>query len=81
YDICTVQEPYIDYNGKSQPNQHWITVYPSIAVPPGQVACSLLLVNSSISTNSWSQILVPSSDITAIQLQVAGGCLFLISIW
>ncbi|KAF8995390.1 hypothetical protein BDQ17DRAFT_1172083, partial [Cyathus striatus] len=73
YDICVVQEPYVDHNGKSQSNCHWTAIYPSIVKPPGHPPHSLLLINSSISTNVWSQIPVPSPDITAIHLWVSGG--------
>ncbi|KAF8998374.1 hypothetical protein BDQ17DRAFT_1168252, partial [Cyathus striatus] len=64
---------HIDHMGKSRSNKHWTTVYPSSPPPPGRVVHSLLLINSSISTDSWSPVPLPSSDITAIRLQVVGG--------
>ncbi|KAF9004987.1 hypothetical protein BDQ17DRAFT_1169568, partial [Cyathus striatus] len=70
YDICAVQEPYIGFNGKSHANSYWQPIYPSIHAPEGCVACSLLLVSTNVSTNAWTEILVQSSDITAICLHL-----------
>ncbi|KAF8975729.1 hypothetical protein BDQ17DRAFT_1239415 [Cyathus striatus] len=82
YDICAVQEPYIGFNGKSQANSYWRLVYPSTRAPERQVACSLLLVSTSISTNAWAEVPVHSSDVTAIRLHLDGGhILFIFNIY
>ncbi|KAF8983445.1 hypothetical protein BDQ17DRAFT_1261303, partial [Cyathus striatus] len=82
YDICTVQEPYIGFNGKSWANSYWRPVYPSLHAPEGQVAHLLLLVSTNVSTNAWAEVPVQSSDITAICLYLEGGrVLFIFNIY
>ncbi|KAF8988370.1 hypothetical protein BDQ17DRAFT_1168295, partial [Cyathus striatus] len=68
YNICALQEPYIDFRGKSCANTYWCPVYPSFCAPEGCVPRSLLLINMSISTNAWAEIPVQSHDITAVCL-------------
>ena len=81
YDICAVQEPYIDFNGKSRANRQWITVYPSTHGTHPQSSRSLILINTNILTDSWKQITFQHPDITAIELTGASGTLRIINIY
>ena len=76
YDICTIQEPYIDFNGKSQANWQWITVYPMLRQkrwpdwglnpgPPGHIPVGL---TSWAIRSYWIQ--VGRSDMLYSRLQV-----------
>ncbi|KAF8992401.1 hypothetical protein BDQ17DRAFT_1253959, partial [Cyathus striatus] len=57
-------------------------VYPSIRALEGQVPCSLLLINTAISSNTWAEVPINSSDITAVHLHLDGGCtLFIFNIY
>jgi hypothetical protein len=46
YDITAIQEPYIDFNGKSQANRQWITVYPNTHNDHPQATRALILINT-----------------------------------
>jgi hypothetical protein len=47
YDVCAIQEPYIDFNGKSRANHQWTTVYPDTHHSHPDSTRSLLLINDS----------------------------------
>ena len=66
YDICAIQEPYIDFNGKSQANRQWMTIYPNTHHSHPDSTRSLLLINTNLLTDSWKQINFQHPDITAI---------------
>ncbi|KAF8998137.1 hypothetical protein BDQ17DRAFT_1177413, partial [Cyathus striatus] len=74
FDIVAIQEPYIGPNQASQASRNWCPVYPDVIHnDPLTRPCSMLLVSISIPTDTWSIISLPSTDITAIKLQVEGG--------
>ena len=68
YEIVLIQEPYIDHNRKTRASSHWRVVYPSTYYTNLSGFRSVILINAKLNTNSWKQIEVKSSDITAIQL-------------
>ena len=69
FDICAIQEPYIDFRGKSRANHTWTTVYPSTHSTALDALRSLLLVNTDLDPNGWQQINIPHLDITAIEVK------------
>lgn len=56
YDICLIQEPYIDFRGKTRANCNWITIYPNTHQQHPDNTRSVILVNANLSTDSWKQI-------------------------
>src|SRR3984885_8133890 len=64
----TIQEPYIDFNGKSRANRQWITVYPNTHNEHPQATRAVILVNTNKSTDAWKQIPFQHPDITAIEI-------------
>ena len=68
YDICAIQEPFIDFNGKSRANNQWFTVYPSTHNSAPNAMRSILLINTNLLTNNWMQINIANPDISAIDL-------------
>ncbi|KAF8227058.1 hypothetical protein L208DRAFT_1496931, partial [Tricholoma matsutake] len=81
YDICAIQEPYIDFNGKSRANQQWITVYPNTHKDHPQATRAAILINTNISTDGWKQTHFQHPDITAIELTGEFGTLCIINIY
>src|SRR5882762_5031767 len=79
YDIITLQEPYLDSYGNTRASRHWRVVYPTThpSTPPNPPTHSVLLVNSSLDTNSWKQISFPSPDVMIIQIKGNHGLLSL----
>lgn len=69
WDVLLLQEPYIDSFGNTRANHHWQVIYPSTHLANSSVKRSIILVNTRLDTNSWSQIRVEGlNDITAIQI-------------
>lgn len=56
YDVCTIQEPYIDHKGKTRANQQWITVYPNTHHKCPDKIRSVILINTNLSTDTWKQL-------------------------
>ena len=59
------------YNlGNARGNHHWCIVYPSNKHLDGQPNTrSIMLINTNISTDAYTMLDIPNSDITAIQLK------------
>ena len=68
FNICVIQEPYINFRGKSRANLAWSTVYPSTHHNAPDSTRSLLLMNTDIDPFAWQQINIPHLDITAIEI-------------
>jgi hypothetical protein len=81
YDICLIQEPYVDFRGKTCANQNWTTVYPGTHQEHPDSTRSIILVNASLLTNTWKQIDFQHSDITAIEITGNFGTLRIINIY
>ena len=68
WDIILLQELYIDSFGNTRANHHWRVVYPSSHLADTSAKCSIILVKTTLDTNSWSQVrLEGTNDITVIQ--------------
>ena len=70
YNICAIQEPYIDFNGKTCANRQWVTVYPITHEEHTDAMRSVTLVNTDLLTDTWRQIQLQHPDITAIEMTV-----------
>ncbi len=73
FDICAIQEPYIDSFNNTRANSKWRVVYPSTHYTNPKKTRSVILVNTSVLTNTWSDLATNSGDVTAIQLQTNTG--------
>ena len=69
YDICAIQEPYVDFKGKTHANRNWTTVYPNTHQEHPDRTRSVILVNANLLTDAWKQINFEHPDITAIEVQ------------
>src|ERR1700735_3982447 len=81
YDFCAIQEPYIDFNGKTRANHQWITIYPSTHSSAPKDTRSVILINANLPTNDWTQIPILHPDITAIEFSCASGKIRLFNIY
>jgi len=68
YDLAMLQEPYIDFLGRTQANPYWEVVYPTKHLENPKKTRSIILVNRRISTDTWMPILSDSGDLTGIKL-------------
>jgi ribonuclease HI len=72
-DIMAIQEPHIDFLGRSRGGDAWRMVYPDRHTVERAATRSVILVSNRIASNAWFRIPVDSSDITAIMI-VAPDC-------
>jgi len=71
-DIICIQEPSLNFLGFTTATLGWHPIYPT-GTTHGENneprTCSIIMVNSRLSTNTWTQIDIPLSDITAVQIK------------
>ncbi|TFK97208.1 hypothetical protein BDV98DRAFT_476123, partial [Pterulicium gracile] len=76
FDLVLIQEPYLDGYRNTTANSHWAVLYPYSRhkVEGSATVRSVILVNTRLSTNAWSQLPLPDSlDITALTLRCGLG--------
>ncbi|KAI9064185.1 hypothetical protein FKP32DRAFT_1551169, partial [Trametes sanguinea] len=81
FDILAIQEPYIDFLGRTRATHHWYVVYPTAHYDSAGRTRSVLLVNKRLSTNAWSPISLPSSDVSAISILSGGSRIHLFNLY
>ena len=81
YDLVMIQEPYFDYKKDSRASSKWIAVYPTNHLDNPIRTRSMILVNTKISSNSWTALAIKCPDITAIQITGEWGTLRIFNIY
>jgi hypothetical protein len=81
YDVCVVQEPYIDFQGYTWANKNWMTIYPNTHQKHPDRTRSIILINANLLTDAWKQIEFEHLDITAIEIQGEFGTLRIINVY
>ncbi len=87
FEVCAIQEPYIDFCGASRTNPHWQAIYPSNHHGDINIDAkykkmrSIILVSAAIASNAWSEIPFDSLDITGVQLTGDFGTIRIINIY
>ncbi|KAG2068646.1 hypothetical protein BDR04DRAFT_951632, partial [Suillus decipiens] len=57
WDVLIIQELYINFLYNTSVNHHWHVLYPSKHLTnPQQKSQAITLVNTSINTNTWKQL-------------------------
>ena len=81
YDVCAIQEPYIDFQGNTRANRNWTTIYPNTHKTHPDSTRSVILINANLITDAWKQIDFDHPDITAIEITGQFGTLRIINIY
>lgn len=82
WDVLAVQEPFLDRLGNTKASSYWRVLYPSTHRRNGSArSCSVILINTNISTESYSQLALNSNDITAVRFSSKFGSLSLFNIY
>jgi hypothetical protein len=81
YDLAMLQEPHIDFLGRTRSNLHWMVVYPKLHLKDPSATRSLILVNRRMASNNWTEIPFPSTDVTGIRLCGEFGTICIINIY
>ena len=79
YDFAAIQELYLDRNHNSQANHHWFMVYPKEHYTNPSRTRSIMLVNRRLASDTWSQVDICSSDMTAIAVNTGIGRVLIIN--
>jgi hypothetical protein len=69
YDICAIQEPYLDAMHKTRANSHWSVIYPSTHMIEPKKTRTVILVNKKLSTDKWEELEVDSGDVTGMRIK------------
>ena len=82
WDILAIQEPWTNHLGKTRANSKWSVIYPMLKghdnLPPPR---SIILVNMKFPSESVTQILIDSNNITAIRIHTQHHTLTIINIY
>jgi Endonuclease-reverse transcriptase len=82
WDIIAIQEPWINRFGNSRGSQFWRVVYPTNFYAEGcPRICSILLINTNLSTDSYISLPILHSDISAVHFRGENGYLSLFNIY
>ncbi|KAJ6483774.1 hypothetical protein C8R47DRAFT_981191, partial [Mycena vitilis] len=81
YHFAALQEPYIGKDNVTRANPHWRVVYPTEHGVEGKRTRAVTLVSTSLPTDSWSQIHVPSADMVVVELRGDFGTLRIVNIY
>ena len=80
-DIVVLQEPALNFLGKTIAARDWIPIYPSThEKEPGKTR-SILLINAYIPTKNWEQVEFPSGDVTVAQITGTWGRMTIFNIY
>jgi len=80
-NLIALQEPVINYFGKTIASRDWIAIYPTTHPVNPAKSRSIILLRASLCTDNWTQIDFPSGDVTAVQLTGAWGKLTIFNIY
>jgi hypothetical protein len=70
WDVNALQEPWFDSFGNSRGTQYWRVVYPANFYDEGRPrVCSILLINTNLSTNCYTILPINHSDVTAVRFK------------
>jgi hypothetical protein len=82
WDIIAIQEPWLDFLNNARGSAYWCIIYPSDHLDnEADRTRSILLINSNISTDSFTQIHIHSADITAVRFINEQGSISLYNVY
>jgi hypothetical protein len=81
FDICLIQEPYIDFINNTRAPAGWKVIYPPTRYTNGDRTRSVILVSPRLATSNWMDLCINSPDVTAIQLWGSFGNLMILNIY
>ncbi len=73
WDLIFLQEPWFDSYGNTRGNHFFHVIYPATFLTDKNTPTrSIILVNTNILKDTYTELAVPSNDVTAIRLSVQG---------
>ena len=80
-NIITLQEPAINHLHQTIATKDWITIYPTTHSSKPEDTRSIILINTSLTSDSWQQLEFPSGDVTIAQVRGEWGKLTIFNIY
>jgi ribonuclease HI len=68
FDICLIQEPYIDFLNNTRAPAGWKVIYPPNRFTDDRRIRAVTLISPQLSTSNWMDLRIDSPDVTAIQI-------------
>src|SRR5215470_2107565 len=62
FDLCFIQEPYIDFLGNTRAPTGWKVIYPPTHFRNGKHTRSVTLVSPKLATSNWMDLRIDSPD-------------------
>jgi hypothetical protein len=82
YDLCLIQEPYIDSDKFTRAPTGWTALYPPTHGTPGAARTrSVILVSPRLGTDICTTIPILSADITAVQVETQRGSIRIFNVY
>lgn len=81
WDIILLQEPFIDAYNNTKANYHWHVLYPPTHFTDPKATRSIILVNTQLNTNTWTQLQVKSGDVTGLHLESGNDTIYIYNIY
>ena len=80
-DIAALQEPSINFLGKTVAPRDWIPIYPTTHEKDQNKTRTITLMNSKLPTESWEQIDFPSGDVVVVKITGEWGQIVIFNIY
>ena len=80
-DIIALQEPSINFLGKTIASRDWTPIYPSTHKKEPKKTRTVTLMRSNLPTESWEQVEFQSGDVTAVKISGEWGKLIIFNIY
>src|SRR6266487_2186416 len=68
FDLCLIQEPYIDFLGNTRAPTGWRVIYPPTHLREREHTWAIVLVSPRLATSNWTDLRIDSPDVNAIQI-------------
>ncbi|KAJ6447845.1 hypothetical protein C8R45DRAFT_764877, partial [Mycena sanguinolenta] len=81
FHLAVLQEPYIGLGAWTRADAQWRVVYPTPHGKEGVRSRAVTLVNVSLPTDSWSQMMIDSADMVAVEFRGGFGTLHVVNIY
>src|SRR6266487_2347722 len=81
FDICLIQEPYIDFLNNTRAPTGWKVIYPPTRFTEGARTRAVTLISPKLATTKWLDLRIDSPDITGIQIWGDFGTIRILNIY
>src|ERR1700722_14045493 len=81
YDICAIQEPYMDFKGDSRAPNGWKVIYTPGRNKEETTIRSIILISPKLLTSNWTELNINLPDVSVVQIWGNFGTLRIFNIY